>query len=374
MPVVKISLRQVSILTAMYTIGSAILIVPSGTANIARQDAWIAALVGIGLGFIFLAVQLQLSQKYPESNLMQLTEKLLGKWIGKTVNFLLLLTLFLSGPASVLHEISDFMTIQMLPETPVQAIIFLYGALVVLGVRLGLEVLARSAEMLFPWFLFLFLSMSILLLSEIKWENALPIFESGANPIFPAAISFASTAFLPNIVLMIIYPGAVNRPAETSKAVYIGSLLGAGVLFTIIGLAILVLGPDIAARNMYPSYMLAKKINIGNFLQRIEAVMAVMWFITLFFRISLYFYAIAIGISQIFNIKNYQPLVVPLGWILAAVSVFIYPNVPYKLEWDAKTWIPYTITVGFIFPLVLFGMHGLRKLRSKKTKKSSKSA
>lgn len=65
MPVVKISLRQVSILTAMYTIGSAILIVPSGTANIARQDAWIAALVGIGLGFIFLAVQLQLSQKIP---------------------------------------------------------------------------------------------------------------------------------------------------------------------------------------------------------------------------------------------------------------------------------------------------------------------
>ncbi|WP_339272957.1 endospore germination permease [Paenibacillus sp. FSL W8-0187] len=373
MPVVKISLRQVSILTAMYTIGSAILIVPSGTANIAKQDAWIAALVGIGLGFIILAVQLQLSKKYPETNLMQLSEKLLGKWIGKTVNFLFLITLLLSGPASVLHEISDFMTIQMLPETPVQAIIFLFGALVVLGVRLGLEVLARSAEMLFPWFLLLFLSMSILLLSEIKWENALPVFESGAHPILQAAISFVSTAFLPHIVLMIIYPGAVNRPAEAYKAVYIGSLFGAGVLFTIIGLAILVLGPDITARNLYPSYMLAKKINIGNFLQRIEAVMAVMWFITLFFRISLYFYAIAIGVSQIFNIKNYQPLVVPLGWILAAVSVFIYPNVPFKVEWDTKTWIPYTITIGFIFPLLLFCMHGIRKMRSKKTKKSSKS-
>ena len=75
------------------------------------------------------------------------------------------------------------------------------------------------------------------------------------------------------------------------------------VLFTIIALTILVLGPDITGRNLYPSYMLAK-INIGNFLQRIEAVMAVMWFITLFYRISLYFYAIAIGISQIFHIKT----------------------------------------------------------------------
>lgn len=102
--------------------------------------------------------------------------------------------------------------------------------------------------------------------------------------------------------------------------------------------------------------------------------MAVMWFITLFYRISLFFYAIAIGVSQIFNIKNYQPLVVPLGWILAAVSVFIYPNVPFKLVWDTKTWIPYTITIGFILLLLLFGMHGLRKIGSKKNKKSSKSA
>lgn len=374
MPVVKISLRQVSILTALYTIGSAILIVPSSMASIAKQDAWIACLVGTGLGFIILVLQLQLFKKYPETNLMQLSEKLFGKWIGKTINLLFLLTLFLGGPATVLHEIGIFMTIQMLPETPIQAIIFLFGALVVLGVRLGLEVLARSAEMLFPWFLLLFLSMSLLLLSEIKWENAMPILESGINPFFPAAVSFVSITFLPNVVLMIIYPGAVNRPSETYKAVYIGSLFGTMVLFTIIALTILVLGPDITARNLYPSYMLAKKINIGNFLQRIEAVMAVMWFITLFYRISLFFYAIAIGVSQIFNIKNYQPLVVPLGWILAAVSVFIYPNVPFKLVWDTKTWIPYTITIGFILPLLLFGMHGLRKIGSKKNKKSSKSA
>ncbi|MDQ0493800.1 hypothetical protein QOZ95_001962 [Paenibacillus brasilensis] len=39
----------------------------------------------------------------------------------------------------------------------------------------------------------------------------------------------------------------------------------------------LVLGPDITARNIYPGYALAKKISIGHFLQRIEAIMATMW-------------------------------------------------------------------------------------------------
>lgn len=69
MPVVKISLRQVSILTALYTIGSAILIVPSSMASIAKQDAWIACLVGTGLGFIILALPLKSSalRPFPDS-------------------------------------------------------------------------------------------------------------------------------------------------------------------------------------------------------------------------------------------------------------------------------------------------------------------
>lgn len=374
MPKVRISLRQVSILTAMYLIGSAILILPSGMASMAKQDAWIASLVGMGFGFIILTVQWQLSRKYPETNLLGLSEKLLGKWVGKMVNLLFLVTLFLGGPATVLHDVGLFMTVQMLPETPIQAIIYLFGLLVILGVRLGLEVLARSAELLFPWFLLLFLSMSILLLSSIKWENAQPILESGISPIFPTAITFISIAFLPNIVLLIVYPGSVNRAEETHKAVYIGALIGGLVLFIIIALSILVLGPEVTARNQYPSYMLAKTINIGNFLQRIEAVMAIMWFITLFFRISLYTYAITIGLSQIFNIKNYQPLVLPIGWIMAMVSVFIFPNVPYEAQFNEKTWVPYTITFGFLFPLFLLCLHYLRKKRTQKSKKSSNSA
>lgn len=39
----KISARQLMILTILYTVGSAILIIPSGMAFVAKQDAWLAA-------------------------------------------------------------------------------------------------------------------------------------------------------------------------------------------------------------------------------------------------------------------------------------------------------------------------------------------
>ncbi|MDQ0493801.1 MULTISPECIES: GerAB/ArcD/ProY family transporter [Paenibacillus] len=51
---IKISARQLLILTILFTIGSTILIIPSGMALVAKQDAWIATLVGVGSGLSFL--------------------------------------------------------------------------------------------------------------------------------------------------------------------------------------------------------------------------------------------------------------------------------------------------------------------------------
>ncbi|RCX13284.1 spore germination protein KB [Fontibacillus phaseoli] len=372
MPNVKISLRQLTIITALFMIGTAILIVPSALAVKAKQDAWIAALIGIGIGSLILALQLLLSRLYPDMNLVQISEKLLGKWLGKSVCFLLLLILFLGGPVAVLQEIGTFLTVQIMPETPIQAIIILFGAIVLMGVRLGLEVLARSAELLFPWFLLLFLSLSILLFSQVKWENALPILEQGPGPLIPAVCSFISIVYLPNMILLMIFPASVNRQSEANKAVFIGSLIGSLILLLIVILSILVLGPTITEKTMYPSYLLAQKINIGNFLQRIEVIMAVMWFITLFFRISFYFYATVAGYCQIFNIKNIQPLVIPLGWILTTLAVFIYPNVMFEHNWEARTWTPFSFIFGLLFPLLLLGLHGIRKIRSKGAPKKSR--
>ncbi|WP_334074286.1 GerAB/ArcD/ProY family transporter [Paenibacillus sp. A14] len=367
MPEYKISLRQLMIVTAMFTIGSGILLVPSGVASIAKQDAWIAALIGVLFGFITLSVHVLLARMYPEKNLMQICEALLGKWIGKFVGLLFLITFFLAGPTTVLQEVGTFVTIQMMPETPIEAIIILFGVTVALGARLGLEVLTRSTELMFPWVLFLFTAMTLLLLSEVKLEKTLPVLEFGVAPLFSAALSFASVVFFPHIILLMIYPASANHPKQAHKAVYIGTLIGSIVLVIVVALTILVLGPNITAKSMYPSYLLAQKINIGNFLQRIEAVMAIMWFISLFFRISLYLYMIVAGLSQIFGIKNSQALVLPAGWTMITMAVFIYPNVAYRQSWDAKVWIPYTLVIGVLLPLLLLGLHGIRKLWSRKS-------
>jgi spore germination protein KB len=82
-----------------------------------------------------------------------------------------------------------------------------------------------------------------------------------------------------------IFP-SVDRPDQARKAFLTGGLIGGLIPVVLIVLAVLVFGPELTAKSIYPSYSLAQKINIGNFLQRIEAIMAAMWFISLFFRLA----------------------------------------------------------------------------------------
>ncbi|MGW8959782.1 GerAB/ArcD/ProY family transporter [Paenibacillus sp. NPDC055715] len=362
---VKISGRQFMILTTLFTIGSAVLVIPSGMAFVAKQDAWIAALVGVGAGFFLVWIYNTIATLYPRMTLAEIIETLLGKWLGKTVSLLFIVTLFLSGPASVLYDVGNFLTTQIMPQTPAQSVNILFAVIVVMGAWLGIETFARSAELLFPFFILLYISLVILISPEIKLENVEPVLEAGIGPIWPAALSFISVLFLPHIVLLMIFP-AVNRIDKARKAFFNGSMFGGLMMALIVALSILVLGPDSTARSIFPSYSLAQKISIGSFLQRIEAIMAIMWFISLYFRITIYLYVIVLAIAQIFNLKDYRPLILPLGMILVVMSVVIYPNVPYQQKWDGTVWVSYTLSIGLFLPLLLLCIHGIRKLWSRK--------
>lgn len=73
---VKISTRQLLILTILFTIGTAILVIPSVMAATAKQDAWIAALVGVGSGLLLIWLYNTITILYPQMTLIEIMETL----------------------------------------------------------------------------------------------------------------------------------------------------------------------------------------------------------------------------------------------------------------------------------------------------------
>ncbi|SCW65321.1 spore germination protein KB [Paenibacillus tianmuensis] len=357
----RISARQFLVLVIFFTIGSSILFVPSVTATYAKQDAWISIVTGIGLNLLLVYLYIAVADRYPGLSLVELSQKLLGKWFGAAVAVFLIINAFVIGAVSLVDFAGTFVSRQIMPDTPVFAANILYVLPAVIGLRLGLRTIARAAEAMFPLITALFIIMILTVAPNINPEHLQPVFEAGFKALAKANISYFAFSAFPTVFLLMIYPSCVKEGKKASKAFLLGIFIAGLFLLIITTVCIAVLGAEGTARQAYSSYTLAKKINIADFFTRIEVLMATFWLIALYFKLVVYFYAGMKGLAQLFNMQNYRALVLPLGVISVALSRILYPSAAYRHEWDAKIWPLYVGTSGVIIPLLLLGTDAVKK-------------
>ncbi|KRE99366.1 spore gernimation protein [Paenibacillus sp. Soil766] len=355
----KIGVHQFTILAILFTVGSSILIAPAGIAHEAKQDAWIASLVGLIGGLLMVMLYNLITTRFPKTTFVHYSQEILGKWLGRSISFLYFCYFFILA-ALVLRNIGDFMTTQVLPNTPIQFIHIFFLIVIIMGIRNGLETFTRTAEIFLPWVMFFFFIMVVLLPPNFEWRHLLPVFGYGVKPILRATIPVLSTPYMELVVFLMYFP-FVNNSQKARKAFLVGTLIG-GILLVIISLlSILVLGADLTARQMYPSYSLAKKISIGTFLERLEVIMAGIWFITIYFKLAICFYASTMTFAEIFNMKDARQLYWPFGIILIVLSIVAYPDIPYSMKFGSKIDFPYSLPYAIIFPMLLLIVAVIRK-------------
>ncbi|KGM44796.1 endospore germination permease [Neobacillus niacini] len=366
----KISTYQFLILVTLFTIGTSILIVPSGLAAKAKHDAWIVAIVGMVIGLVVIGLFCLIAQWFPHLTFIQMNEMILGKWLGKGVSLLFVFMSFIYA-SSLLFYSGTFLNTHLLPNTPMASLNILMAIIIVMGVHLGLETIARSAEIFILVFFVLFFFLVLFISPEVKFENVQPIFEAGTKTVIQSTFPFIEVTSVNAIVLLMFFPVNVNNRKQASKSFFIGYIIGGIVIIIFTFLSVSVLGAYSTAAEVFPSYELAKRINIGDFIQRIEALMAGLWIIALYFKTTIYFYASVLGIAQILNLKDYRPLIVPLGMIAAVLSLVIYPNVVYQQNWNQTTGIFLSFSIGVFLPLLLVAVYAIRKKQLKKAPESS---
>ncbi|MEK4485893.1 endospore germination permease [Psychrobacillus sp. FSL H8-0484] len=361
----KINSFQFLVLVVFFSVGTSILYVPSILSSQVKQDAWIVAIIGTGIGQLVIWLFTTIAMWFPTLTYTEVNEKIFGKIIGKTISFLFVLMCILYTSALLSHS-GTFLITQMFPKTPILALNILMALLVVIAVRLGLETIARSAEIFIFVFLFLFILLTLTISPKINFENLEPFFQENIGSLLHSSIAVVVVSSVNSIVLFMIFPAFIKDIEKAKKNFFIGNAIGGIIVSIITLLCIFVLGSTTTARQVYPSYALAKVINVGNFLTRIEALMATLWILGLFFKAVLYFYAAIFGLKQIFNLKDYRSLTSSLGVIIVVLSVIIFPNILYQLKFDSKVSIALSLIIGFFFPLLLVVIYTIRKKKLKK--------
>ncbi|NOU75265.1 GerAB/ArcD/ProY family transporter [Paenibacillus sp. LMG 31458] len=355
-----ISKSSFAILVTFFMIGTSILIAPSGLAHEAKQDAWLACIVGIGINVLNAILYVVLGERFAGQTLVQYCEAVLGKWVGKAVSIAFVLFFYLLT-SLMIGDLGYFVTSQIMQETPIEVLQMLFTLVVVMTVRSGFVVYTRAAVIFFPWLIILFLLLILPLLPKFVMGNFFPVMEFGIKPILRGGFTFYGLQEM--IVLLMFYP-FVSKMNGRKSGFFAGIGMGGAILLiTTVG-SIAVLGEVLTSNQLFPAYTLAKNISIGHFLERLEGILISIWVLSIFLKIVLTFHASLLGFVQIMNNKDEKPLVIPLALGMIILSLMCYPNTIFINDFLSKNWAPFTLIFTFFLPFLLLVASWFRQKRS----------
>lgn len=345
----RISVRQLIVVMLLIQIGDMILVYPSLIAGAAQQDAWLASLIGIPFGLFTVWIMLQLYKQAPGLTLIEGLSKIFGKWMGAILG-LWYLFYFMVMAATIVREAGDFLTTQILPETPIRVIHLILVIVLVWGIKYGLESLSRAGELLIPIVVMFIAFQVICLLPQIEVARLEPVFASGAKSIAAGAALAVAYPFGELLPVLMLIPYALNRPHRT-RDLLMTALIGFLMLTMIVTVALMVLGPFFTQHSIYASFILSQRISIGNFLERIESVMATIWIISTYFKAVIYFYCFVLGSAQLFTLRSYRPIIMPSGMIIFGMAIILAPTLTYYQVIVSKYWVYWDLTCALVIPL-----------------------
>lgn len=233
----KISSRQLTIIIAIFTIGTTILVTPTAVANRAKNDAWMVPLISIGIGIIVIWLYMNIVSLYPNKNIFEIV---LGKWVGMIATIFIIFVSLISV-SQLTWYVGNFMTTHILVDTPIYAIHIIYLVVIIYGARLGLETMARSSELIFPVIVLLFVLVILLVSPQSKYENLQPLFEYGVKPILSSSIFEITILCLPLVILLTIPSTWTNSLKDYKKSFFIGYIIGGFIIFITVLFCLLVL-------------------------------------------------------------------------------------------------------------------------------------
>ncbi|WP_345740815.1 endospore germination permease [Metabacillus endolithicus] len=338
----KISSKQLFVLIFLFEVGSSIVV---GLGFKAKQDAWLAILIALIGGILLYFLYYTLFKQYPTKTLVEYLEDLLGKYIGKVVAIIYCLYFFyLAG--RVLRDFGDLIITTTLDNTPLMIVNMIVVLLVMYSNHLGLEVIARTGSIFFIILMTLAsLFFVVAFIDQLpKYENLLPVLEKGWTPVLKAAFPLTLTfPFGEMIVFTMIFP-FLNRQDQVLK-VGLNALIFSGVLLMVTMTVILsILGPTIGSTTQFPLMEAIEKVNIANFIQRLDPVALGILIIGIFFKITIFYFAALFGFEKLFKIKKQKRkyLLLITGPALLVSSIYMAQGLTQHLKIGLEI-VPYYV-------------------------------
>ncbi len=346
-------------LLIVFVIGSTLII---GIGGEAKNDSWIAGIVGIIMAAPMLLVFSRILSLFPGKDLFDILNITLGKVMGKTVAIIYIWYAFHLG-ALVLRNFGEFINIVAMPETPMLVPLLGLGLVCIIAVRLGIEVMGRTTAYFLPILLFILVAVELLGIPQLHLHYIKPILGNGLIPVLKGGFLTFSFPFAETVLFIGVF-GSLKTKKSPFKVYYWGIMISAIIIIITTIRNITVLG-NMLDSYYFPSYAAVSRISIGDFLQRIEVTVAIEFIFGVFIKSSICLLVACKGIGKIFNLKDYRSIVIQTGLLMVYFSYIVYDSSMEMKYWAFKVYSYYAFPFQVILPIIIWILAEIKAVKKK---------
>lgn len=341
----KIGNAEVILIILSIKLGERIVSLP----RVAVDEAGYAGVVSVFLGGLLALIVTylfaRLSLNFPDKTIMEYSQIILGKVLGKAVILIFFIYFFIFG-AIFVRRIAEFTKQILLYITPVEVIIITFIFVSGYCVVGGIAIYGKVSDSLMSIALIITVILMFASIGFVKYEELLPIFQLESLK----KINVFSLG-LPSYVGIEIVPFLVpfmKRPKDIKRNISIALIIIVIIYTFDIALTMGILGESALRYQYYPVFDAARVIVFPGFFDfRADILFAIVWILFISLAMMGYHYLSSVTLSNFIGMKSH--------------SVFIFLLIPffYAVSLLPQNLAEMDITLRFLESAWLYGIVGM---------------
>lgn len=317
----------------------------------AGEDSWIALLLSTIPVTMGIWVVLRLWRLDPNRTISEIIQNRAGRLVGGAIN-LALAGFFLLSAAISLWELDDVLVTTIFTRTPSVAVSGAMAIVVVIAVRQGIEVIARTAIFLVAGGMLTTGLLTFIWLPEMTLVHLLPLFPLDAGALISSTIYHASLVDV-LLVFAFLLPFAKVKP-ENLRIIYVSPWIAHSLIALAMIFCIGVLSFPVVDRENFEYLALVRQASLGTFLERFDPLILTGWTVLAYLRISALFISALVALSTVLRLRDYRALTIPMGIVLLCLSLIVFDTFTAREQYMTGGGMIFNLIFIYVLPVLLW--------------------
>lgn len=301
------------------------------------------------LCFIFGIIISKFFKKFPDKDIIDISELIGGKTL-KYITSILYILFFLLICSMLLRNFSEGIKVTYFLRSPVYIIVLAFLLIPFLANIFGPSAIVRCNLIVTPIMVISFIITFISVGPGFTFQRIFPILGNGINETFFIG---ASNIFALSGICILFFLPPMLKDTSKFKHITLISIFTSGILLTFsIGSLLLSLPFIFNISELSPVYLLIRSANLGTFLQNPEAIFILIWILSFMSFLSV-FTMLIIYIIRKFT-KHYNPYI--YSFVVITV-LFILSMIPKNLAilniLESSIYKSFSILLVYIYSFII---------------------